>query len=69
MNGPLTEVTSLSCVDRTFELCFALVECEWTLKGGSLSLRTRLHQTSESTLRQLCDDTSDSVLIEINGDI
>ena len=28
----------------------------------------RLHQASSSTLRQLCDDASDSVLIEINGD-
>ena len=30
-------------------------------------LRARLHQASGSTLRPLCDDASDSVLIEING--
>ena len=30
-------------------------------------LRTRLHQASASTLQQLCDDASDSVLIENNG--
>ena len=31
------------------------------------SLRARLHQASASTLRQLSDDTCDSVLIEISG--
>ena len=31
-----------------------------------LPLRSHLHQASESTLRQLCDDTSNN-LIEING--
>ena len=31
------------------------------------SRRVRLLQTSESTLRQLCDDASDPVLIENNG--
>ena len=30
-------------------------------------LRTRLHQASTSTLRQLCDDASGTVLIESNG--
>ena len=30
-------------------------------------IRARLHQTSVSTLRQLCNDTSDSLLIENNG--
>ena len=30
--------------------------------------RTRLHQASVSMLRPLCDDASDSVLIEINED-
>ena len=33
----------------------------------SLTLRAHLHQASVSTLRQLCDDASDSVLIENNG--
>ena len=28
---------------------------------------TRLHQAKASMLRQLCDDTSDSVLIKISG--
>ena len=32
------------------------------------SLGALLHQASQSTLRPLCDDTSDSVLIEIKGD-
>ena len=27
----------------------------------------RLHQVSESMLRQLCNDTSDTILIENNG--
>ena len=36
--------------------------------SGGGTVRARLHQASTSTLRQLCDDTSDSVLIEINGD-
>ena len=31
------------------------------------SFRARLHQASESTLWQLCNDASDSVLIENNG--
>ena len=31
-------------------------------------VRVRLHQASASRLRPLCDDASDSVLIEINGD-
>ena len=31
-------------------------------------LRVCLHQASASTLRQLCDNASDSVLIQINGD-
>ena len=31
-----------------------------------MQLKTRLHQTSASILRQLCDDASDSVLIK-NG--
>ena len=31
-------------------------------------LRAPLHQASASTLRQLCDDACDSVLIEINED-
>ena len=30
-------------------------------------LRVRLHQASASTLRPLCDDTSDTSLIENNG--
>ena len=30
-------------------------------------IRVRLHQTSASTLRQLCDDASDTALIENNG--
>ena len=29
--------------------------------------RAHLHQVSVSTLQQLCDDTSDAVLIENNG--
>ena len=32
-----------------------------------LSVHKVLHQASASTLRQLCDDASDSVLIENNG--
>ena len=32
------------------------------------TLRARLHQASSSTLWPLCDDASDSVLIENNGD-
>ena len=32
-----------------------------------LSVRACLHQASASTLRQLCDDASNSVLIENNG--
>ena len=31
-------------------------------------VRARLHQASASTLQQLCDDASNSALIEINGD-
>ena len=31
-------------------------------------LRVCLHQASESTLRQICDDASNTALIEINGD-
>ena len=31
-------------------------------------VRARLHQVSVSTLQQLCNDASDSPLIEINGD-
>ena len=31
------------------------------------NVRARLHQASSSTLRQLCDDASDTVLIENNG--
>ena len=31
-------------------------------------LMTRLHKASASMLRQLCDDASNSVLIENNGD-
>ena len=34
-----------------------------------LILRAHSHQASASMLRQLCDDASDSVLIEISGDI
>ena len=30
-------------------------------------VRARLHQASESTLRQLCNDASNTVLIENNG--
>ena len=33
-----------------------------------LIFRARLHQASASTLQQLCIDTSDTVLTEINGD-
>ena len=33
-----------------------------------ITLRAHLHQASASTLRPLCDDASNSVLIEINGD-
>ena len=36
-------------------------------KSISVNLRAHLHQTSVSTLQQLCDDASDSVLIENNG--
>ena len=32
-----------------------------------MQLKTRLHKASESTLRQLCDDASDTVLVEHNG--
>ena len=32
------------------------------------TIRAHLHQVPASTLRQLCDDASDSALIEINGD-
>ena len=32
------------------------------------ALRAHLHQASTATLRQLCDDACDSVIIEINGD-
>ena len=32
-----------------------------------LELRACLHQVSESMLRQLCHDTSDTVFIENNG--
>ena len=35
-------------------------------KSISVTLRTHLHQTTASTLRQLCDDANDSVLIENN---
>ena len=31
-------------------------------------VRAHLHQASAKMLRQLCNDTSDSVLIKINGD-
>ena len=31
------------------------------------NIRARLHLASESTLQQLCDDTSNTVLIENNG--
>ena len=39
------------------------------VRRASLSrqLKARLHQTSQSTLRQLCDDASDTVLVEHNG--
>ena len=33
-----------------------------------LNLRARLYQVSASTLQQLCNDASDSVLIDNNGD-
>ena len=33
------------------------------------NVRAHLHQLSVSTLQPLCDDTSDSVLIEINEDV
>ena len=36
-------------------------------RADAHSIRARLHQTSASTLRQLCDDANDSVLIENNG--
>ena len=41
---------------------------QWSGESNVFSLRDRLHQASASTLRPLCDDASDSVLIEINGD-
>ena len=31
------------------------------------SVRARSHRASESTVQQLCDDASDTVLIENNG--
>ena len=37
------------------------------ISWSDIPLRTRLHQASTSTLRQLCDDASDTVLIENNG--
>ena len=33
----------------------------------NFQVRARLHQASESMLRQLCNDASDTVLIENNG--
>ena len=38
-------------------------------KNTNYVLRVHLHQASASTLRPLCVEASDSVLIEINGDI
>ena len=34
---------------------------------SEINLRVRLHQALESMLRQLCDGTSNTVLIENNG--
>ena len=36
-------------------------------RGATESLGVHLHQVSASTLQQLCDDASDTVLIENNG--
>ena len=37
----------------------------WT--SGLLYIRARLHQATESALQQLCNETSDTILIENNG--
>ena len=42
-----------------------LTKYDATMNGRRF--RARLHQASVSTLRQLCDDASDTVLIENNG--
>ena len=40
----------------------------WTVHTAPvIILRVLLHQAPTTTLRQLCDDASDSALIEING--
>ena len=44
----------------------SIVSCFATILER-IVIRTRLHQASESMLRQLCDDASDTVLIENNG--
>ena len=46
---------------RQFYQLNLLPQCEWVIRAGLL-------QASASTLLQLCDDTTNSVLIEINGD-
>ena len=49
------------------------IMCEWTLRiaivHAIIRLRVRLHWASALMLRQLCDDATDSVLIENNGDV
>ena len=51
-------------VQKCFSVCHNVTS---SVKYSTTSLRVRLHRTSESMLRQRCDDTSNSVLIENNG--
>ena len=39
---------------------------KWSCACGVACVRTRLHQASETTFQQLCDDSINSVLIKIN---
>ena len=49
-------------------LMLGLKQVRWELQGNmEQSIWARLHQALASTLRQLCDDASDTVFIENNG--
>ena len=48
-------------------LIFMTLRVDSTKRLHLIPFRAHLHRASESMLRQLCDDTSDTVLIENNG--
>ena len=61
--GSVTTTSRIQIINPA-NRAFTLTETEANTETDKKRLRARLHQVSASMLPQLCDDTSDTVLIE-----